>query len=94
MESRKKVYEYAIMRWGKHNQLVVAIEEMSELQKEICKYFRHEGKAQDFIEEVADVCIMLEQIIFMFALEDDVKKVMEEKIQRLKNRLGVGKKDA
>lgn len=87
MENRKKVYEDALIRYGKQNQLVVAIEEMSELQKEICKYFRHEGKTQDFVEEVADVCIMLEQIIFMFDLEDDVKRVMEEKVQRLKGRL-------
>ena len=87
MENRKKVYEDALIRWGKQNQLVVAIEEMSELQKEICKYFRHEGKAQDLIEEVADVSIMLEQIIFMFDLEADVERVMGEKVQRLEGRL-------
>ena len=88
MDKRKKIYEDALIRFGRHNQLVVAIEEMSELQKEICKYFRHEGKDQDLIEEVADVSIMLEQIIFMFDIEDDVKKVMDEKIQRLKRRVG------
>lgn len=89
MESRKKVYEDALIRWGIHNQLVVAIEEMSELQKEICKFFRHDGKEQDLIEEVADVSIMLEQIILMFDIEEDVKKVMEEKIQRLERRLSI-----
>lgn len=88
MESRKKVYEDARIRWGSHNQLVVAIEEMSELQKEICKYFRHEGKHEDLIEEVADVSIMLEQIILIFDIEDDVKRIVQEKIQRLKGRLG------
>lgn len=88
MESRKKVYDEALIKWGKHNQLVVAIEEMSELQKEICKYFRHEGKDQDLVEEVADVSIMLEQIIFVFDIEDDVKKVMQEKIRRLERRIG------
>lgn len=87
MEDRKEVYEEALIKYGKHNQLVVAIEEMSELQKEICKYFRHEGKDQDLIEEVADVSIMLEQIILMFDIEDDVQKVMKEKVQRLKRRL-------
>lgn len=87
MESRKETYEEALIRFGKRNQLVVAIEEMSELQKEICKYFRDEGKHQDLIEEAADVCIMLEQIIFMFDIEDEVKKVMEEKLQRLRGRI-------
>ena len=87
MESRKKVYEDALIRNGKHKQLVVAIEELSELQKEICKYFRNEGKAQNFIEEVADVSVMIEQIIFMFDIEDDVKKVMDEKVQRLKEKI-------
>lgn len=87
METRKKIYEDARIKWGRINQLTVAIEEMSELQKEICKYFRHEGKHEDLIEEVADVSIMLEQIILMFDIEDDVKKVMEEKLQRLKRRI-------
>lgn len=94
MKSREKVYEDALIRWGSHNQLVVAIEEMSELQKEICKYFRNEGCKHDLVEEVADASIMLEQIIFIFGIEDDVNKVVDEKIQRLKNRLGGGKKDA
>lgn len=88
MEGRKKVYEEALSKWGGHNQLVVAIEEMSELQKEICKYFRKEWNDQDLIEEVADVSIMLEQIILMFDIEDDVQKVIQEKIHRLKRRLG------
>lgn len=87
MEGRKQVYEDALVKWGRHNQLVVAIEEMSELQKEICKFFRHEGDNKDLVEEVADVSIMLEQILFMFDIEDDVKKVMEEKVQRLKRRI-------
>lgn len=87
METRKKIYEDALVKWGRHNQLTVAIEELSELQKEICKYFRHEGKHEDLIEETADVSIMLEQIILMFDIEDEVKKVMEEKLQRLKGRI-------
>ena len=87
MEGRKQVYEDALVKWGKHNQLVVAIEEMSELQKEICKFFRNEGDDEDIVEEVADVSIMLEQIIFMFDIEDDVKKVMEDKVRRLKGRI-------
>lgn len=87
METRKKIYEDARIKWGSINQLTVAIEELSELQKEICKYFRHEGKHEDLIEEVADVSIMLEQIILMFDIQDDVNKVMEEKLQRLKRRI-------
>jgi NTP pyrophosphatase (non-canonical NTP hydrolase) len=87
MDSRRKIYEDALIRYGRNNQLVVAIEELSELQKEICKYFRHEGKHQDLIEEVADVSIMLEQIIYIFDIDEDVKKVMQEKVQRLKGRI-------
>ena len=87
METRKKIYEDARIKWGRINQLTVAIEELSELQKEICKYFRHEGKHEDLIEEVADVSIMIEQIILMFDIDQDVKKVMEEKLQRLKRRI-------
>lgn len=87
VSSRKKVYEDALIRFGSHNQLVVAIEELSELQKEICKFFRHEGTVENLVEEVADVSIMIEQIKFILDIEDDVNKVMGEKIERLKRRI-------
>lgn len=87
MKSRKKVYEDARIRWGSHNQLVVAIEEMSELQKEICKFFRHEGNHKHLAEEVADTLIMLEQVVLMFDIEADVEKFMQEKVERLIGRL-------
>lgn len=80
--------EKAIEVYGKDMQLNVAIEEFSELIKEICKYKRGEGNLDHIIEEMADCYIMLEQLGVIFGIwfeEIEYKKV--EKIERLEKRL-------
>ncbi len=49
----------AINKYGEGNQIVVAIEEMSELQKELCKTLRGEDNYPHVVEELADVYIIL-----------------------------------
>lgn len=86
---REKIYKSAISAFGVEGQLCVAIEEMSELIKEICKHNRHNENYMQIAEEIADVEIMLEQlkkVIFMCELEVDVYKEM--KLKRLKERVG------
>lgn len=86
---REKIYKSAISAFGVEEQLCVAIEEMSELIKEICKHNRHNENYMQIAEEIADVEIMLEQlkkVIFMCELEVDVYKEM--KLKRLKERVG------
>lgn len=58
-------YKTAIEKWGVALQLDMVIEEMSELTKEICKIKRGRGSLSDTIDEIADVSIMLEQLIVM-----------------------------
>ena len=70
--SVKTIYKDALDTWGENAQLDVAIEEMSELIKEIIKFKRGIGDNAHMSEEIADVTIMLEQIIQMFKL---VKKL-------------------
>jgi hypothetical protein len=80
--------EKAIEVYGKDMQLNVAIEEFSELIKEICKYKRGEDNRENIIEEMADCQIMLSQlgVIFGIWFEDlEYKKV--EKLERLEKRL-------
>ena len=84
---RDNIFKTLINKFG-GKQMVVAIEELSELQKELCKAIRGKEVKENIIEEIADVSIMLCQIMIYFEIEEaDVIKVMDEKIQRTMNRL-------
>ena len=83
-------YRKAIETYGAYAQTVVAIEELSELQKELCKAIRPgigDPENRDHIaEEIADVYIMLEQMEMLYDL-DTVDLWKAKKIERLKKRL-------
>lgn len=81
------LYQLALDRWGVNGQLTVAVEELSELIKEICKTLRHIGHVNDLAEEVADVEIMCEQLRYMFAIDEEVDDWKKYKLNRLANRL-------
>lgn len=89
-EARVAVYEKAIARNGVLLQAIVALEELSEAQKEICKLLREEGNTEHLAEEVADATIMLEQLRIMFNINDRVSSYMDAKVQRLADRLKGG----
>lgn len=59
---RNKVYASALKKWGVERQSTVAIEEMSEVIKEITKMLRGDLDREHMAEEVADARIMLEQM--------------------------------
>ena len=89
---RCKTYTNAMLAFGEQNQMIVAIEELSECQKEICKILRGGEDYRHLAEEVADATITLEQIRLMFNINDCVCKFMDEKIKRLDDRMkGSGK---
>jgi hypothetical protein len=79
----------------------MCIEEMSELTKELCK-IKRAGTKKDYIvdvlrqvnlirenviEEMADVEITLAQQKIIFGCEEEVKKQIDFKLNRLKERL-------
>lgn len=78
------------------SQIDIAIEEMSELIKELIKYkrtYRQDNVSGEYdfstiIEEYADVEIMLEQLKYLFKLsEESIKQSMNEKLRRQFNRI-------
>ena len=70
------------------HQLDIAIEEMSELTKEICKYKRGFDNRENVIEEMADVYIMLRQLRLIFNVTDkELHNAEVVKINRLKERI-------
>ena len=79
-------FKELINKYGKQ-QLVVAIEELSELQKEICKSLRDKTSLSNLCEEIADVYIMLAQLkIFYDITNTEINKVIDQKIERTKER--------
>lgn len=85
--ARVAVYEKAIARNGVLLQAIVALEELSEAQKEICKLLREEGNVEHLAEEVADATIMLEQLRLMFNINEAVCRYMDAKVLRLEKKI-------
>ena len=80
--------EKAIEVYGKDMQLNVAIEEFSELIKEICKHKRGEDNRDNIIEEMADCYIMLEQLKIIFGITTyEINTKVNQKMGRLERRL-------
>ena len=86
-EERSKVYDQALNTFGASAQLVKAIEELSEAQKEICRALLGEKDREHLADEVADATIMLEQVRRIFGINDLVCDHMDAKITRLKRRI-------
>lgn len=69
-------------------QMIVAIEELSELQKELTKALRNKIDRVAILEEYVDVSIILEQIKILYKLNDkDINLMKKIKLDRLQERL-------
>ena len=84
-----------IKKFGEDSQIDVAIEEMSELIKELIKYKRSKihareqeaSKKDHVIEELGDVLFMAEYLKHIFGISnEDLQKIILEKAIRTKRR--------
>ena len=82
-----QVLSDAIETFGEQKQLVVALEELSELQKEICKELRGDGNLDHIAEEMADVQIMLDELEIIFGNRGKVAAWQSKKAKRLAERI-------
>ena len=73
--------------YGEENQIIVAIEELSELQKELTKYLRGRADLDHIAEEMADVRIMFTQLEFIFNNFEKVTEWEGMKLRRLQERI-------
>lgn len=90
IKASKKEWEIlaaAVSTWGKDAQAKMLLEEMAELQKEICKAWRGKDNEVEIAEEVADVEVMLAQIKMIFGIDASVGVYRNAKIERLRQRL-------
>lgn len=78
----------AVRTWGRDAQALMMIEEMSELTKAICKFYRTEDDSsaavavKDIREEMADVQIMLDQMKIMFGGAEEQEQAKLERLER------------
>lgn len=93
-EERQAIYSKALSTYGYDKQVIVAIEEMSELTKELTKTLRVGidllAYYENIEEEIADVEIMLEQLIRMFSNRKTIDEIKNQKLERLERRLNNG----
>lgn len=96
MES-KEIMQLAIDSYGRVNQVIQTVEELSELSQALCKslirlnYTKEKislESVDNIFEEMADVEIMLEQCKMIFyKSEDKINDYKNKKIKRLERRL-------
>ena len=77
----------ALEAFGAEVQMVMAIEEMSELTKELCKNGRGQENTTHIAEEIADVEIMLRQMVMLFDCAGQVETFRRYKLERLAERI-------
>jgi len=78
------IYKQAIETYGPKAQMNMAVEEMSELTKEILKNQRGYANREHIIEELVDVYITLEQLVIIFKISQrEMQIVRDRKLERL-----------
>lgn len=99
MTDTGKLYWSAIKTFGVDLQLAVAIEEMAELTKELCKAQRTIFAARtglgvgridnldEIAEEIADVQIVLDEMMWAFGVAAEVQNARKRKLARLEMRI-------
>lgn len=84
----KELLKKALNTFGAEAQTLMMFEEMSELQKELCKNARGKENTAAIAEEIADVQIVLAQMIILHECAEQVKKYRASKLKRLSKLLG------
>lgn len=76
--------EKIALHYGFTSQSRQTIEEMAELTVALSKMHREYSKdnLDNIIEELADVQIMIGQMMFLTSSKNEVKQIMEQKIKR------------
>ena len=92
MIDEKQLYQKALNKWGIDSQILMAIEESSELILVLAKINRnYNGSSiKQIIEEMVDVSIMIEQLKIILNCNEDFEKIKTEKLIRLEFRINNG----
>ena len=88
----EELYQKALEFWGKDLQLNMVFEELGELITKLSRVIRTRIPPTDLAEEIVDVEIMLEQLTYIYKLEEQVQHAKTEKLVRLQEKLGIQEK--
>ena len=83
-----EIFRAALETFGAEAQVMMAIEEMSELMKELCKHHRGHDNVEAIAEEITDVEIMLRQMVMLYGCAESVETLRRYKLERLAGRIG------
>jgi NTP pyrophosphatase (non-canonical NTP hydrolase) len=86
VETEREILAKAIEKWGPVKQINKAIEELGELVIALARQGSRRN-LDNIAEEIADVRIMLDQLEMIFGVNAFVKRIREEKLERLEKRL-------
>lgn len=81
------IIQRAVDCYGPDNQIIKAIEEMSELQHALARNLIGDHNLEEVAEEMADVQIMLEQLLEIYDNKDLIRYFTIEKLKRLRDRI-------
>ena len=84
----------AVNKYGADSQVKKAIEELAELQVELCHYLCGRGDLSAISEEMADVRIMLAQLLIIFGNDNIVAEWEKVKVARLMERINADNKNS
>ncbi len=82
-----EIYRLAEITYGAQSQINKAMQECAELILALSKWGENRAEKADVVDEIADVKIMMRQMMLIFGVEDEVEKRMEYKVRRLRRRL-------
>jgi len=85
----EELYREAIEKWGEEAQVGMFIEEIGEALTALNKISRNTNGLPviDFVGELADLSIMIEQMLIIYDGEGYFNTIRTEKLQRLQRRL-------
>jgi hypothetical protein len=88
-DEHRAVLDRALAKWGGDSQVMLALEEMAELSKELLKNInRGSDNVAQITAEIADVYVVLENVKNVYSVKDgDISEIMDAKILRLKAKL-------
>ena len=79
----EKFVKYIMDKNGKNYQFTIAMEEMSELIKELSKNIRGENNRNEIAEEAADVFMCLKEIFCVFDSDElEIQQILHQKIEK------------
>lgn len=91
--SGDEICRAALEAFGERAQTTMAVEEMSELTKELCKNSRGQENTTHIAEEIADVEIVLQQMVMLFDCAGQVETFRRYKLERLAGRIEEAKEE-